>query len=66
MEIEFHVFSFLLFGSSRPHYQAGPSFSKARLRYLTDKSQPRYLLDSDLSRGQHYPPFEQPGPEVLY
>jgi len=27
-----------------------------------DKIKPRYPLDSDLSGGQRYPAFEQPGP----
>ena len=28
------------------------------------ENNPRYRLDSDLSGGQRYPPFEQPGPGV--
>ena len=35
-------------------------------RYPADKcwqNKPRYPLDSDLSAGQRYPAFEQPGPD---
>ena len=39
-----------------------------RLNYQVDKyygNQLRYPLDSDFSKGYHYPPLEQPGPVGL-
>ena len=38
----------------------------AQAKYVSQRSQnkPHYPLDSDLSGGERYPPFEQPGSGV--